>query len=147
MSRRRWDTDERGQGVASGEAFAANVFDLAEAMRDPGWVAEEPELHLLPHLERACAELGLLIRSARSEDEIFVVELEVTEDERSVGALRNAAITLIASVAEESTHIRQRMWDDVIEFEVATGSTESGTAFAPHGHLLRLRMLRGTTTN
>lgn len=76
MSRRRWDTDERGHGVASGEAFAANVSDLAEAMRDPGWVAEEPELHLLPHLEHACTELGLRIRSARSEDEIFVLELE-----------------------------------------------------------------------
>jgi hypothetical protein len=141
VSRRRWDMDERGRGIGSGEVFARNVSELAEAMRDPGWVAEEPELHLFPHLQAACEELGFEIRSARSDGEIFVLDLEPSEPGLSVGAVRQAAITLIASIAEESTQVRQRNRDDVIEFEVATGTVGSET-FAPHGHLVRLRIRR-----
>ena len=48
--RRRWDTDERGTGIGSGEPFLPNIAKLGDAMRDPSWVTEDPELHLLPHL-------------------------------------------------------------------------------------------------
>ena len=56
MDGRRWDSDERGRGVVSGRSLAANVEELAAAMREEGWVAEEPEIHLVPHLEAACSE-------------------------------------------------------------------------------------------
>ena len=45
----RWDGDERGEGVADATAFAAGADELVGAMRRPGWVPEEPEVHLLPH--------------------------------------------------------------------------------------------------
>ena len=142
----RWDLDERGHGVASGAAFAAHLAELADLMADPGWVAEEPESHLLPHLAEACDEPGSLLRldAARSEDEIFVVELTTRDPQSSVGQIRRAAIALVAVIAEESTHVLQRRDGDVLEFDVATGTAASEGRFAPHGHLVRLRIRRGT---
>ena len=140
--RRRWDTDERGRGVASGEAFAGNLGELADMMADAGWVTEEPEAHLLPHLEAACDEPGSLLHidKAWSDGEIFVVELTTTEPEPSVGHVRLAAVELAAAIAEESTHIRQRRDGDVLEFDIATGTAPAEADFAPHGHLVRFRI-------
>jgi hypothetical protein len=142
---RRWDFDERGRGVASGAAFTAHLAELVDLMADPGWVAEEPEAHLLPHLVAACDEPGSLLRldAAWSDDEIFVVELTTREPLRSVGQVRRAAVALIAAIAEESTHILQRRDGDVLEFDVATGTAPSEAPFAPHGHLARLRIRPG----
>ena len=115
-------------------------------MADPGWVAEEPEAHLLPRLAEACDEPGSLLRlqAARSEDEIFVVELMTRDPESSVGLIRRAAVTLVGVIAEESTHVLQRRDGDVLEFDIATGTASSEGRFAPHGHLVRLRIRRGT---
>jgi hypothetical protein len=142
---KRWDTDERGRGIASGAAFAGNLRELAESMADPGWVAEEPDAHLLPHLEAACDEPGSLLRLDRawSDDEVFVVELTSNAPDRSIGQLRHAAVLLAAAIAEESTHIRQRRQGDVLEFDIATGTASSEARFAPHGHLVRLRIHPG----
>ncbi len=57
----RWDGDERGEGVADATAFVDGAVELVDAMRHPSWVAEEPEVHLLPHIERACRTLPLEI--------------------------------------------------------------------------------------
>ncbi len=56
--RPRWDTDRRYNGIADASAMVADVERLLEAMRRPGWVTEDPDAHLLPHLERACAQDG-----------------------------------------------------------------------------------------
>ena len=56
--KQRWDTDERGRGVASAADFAPALERLLEASRKPDWVAEEPEHHLLPHVSRLCDERG-----------------------------------------------------------------------------------------
>jgi hypothetical protein len=142
VDRRRWDIDERGHGIASGDVFTPNVTELAEAMADPGWVTEDPDVHLLPHLAAACSEPGAPLRlvSARSEDEVFVVELEARDGSSSTGERKRAAVALAAAITEDSTHIRQRTLDDVTEFDVATGTVASGSPFAPHGHLVRLRV-------
>jgi hypothetical protein len=142
VGRQRWDVDERRRGIASGEAFAGNLAELAALMADHGWVAEEPEAHLLPHLAAACEAPGSVLHldEARSEGEIFVVELTISEPEASVGEVRRAAVTLATAIAEESTHIRQRRDGDVLEFDVATGTAPSEAHFAPHGHLVRLRI-------
>src|SRR5687768_1478367 len=55
---RRWDTDERGRGVADGGWIAPDVRRLLDTLAEPGWVAEDPDIHLLPHLRRACQEAG-----------------------------------------------------------------------------------------
>jgi hypothetical protein len=140
--RRRWDDDERGRGVASGEAFAGHLAELSDLMADPGWVTEDPEAHLLPHLQAACDEPGSLLRlnEAWSDGEIFVVELTTTQPELSIGQIRRAAVALAAAIAEESTHIRQRRDGDVPEFDIATGTAPSEARFKPHGHLVRLRI-------
>jgi hypothetical protein len=39
--------------VADASAFAAAVEELAVLARRPGWVTEEPDVHLLPHLRDA----------------------------------------------------------------------------------------------
>ena len=142
MVRKRWDIDERGRGIASGEAFAGHLTELADLIADPGWVTEEPEAHLLPHLEAACDEPGspLQLDEAWSDGNIFVVELTAREPGPSIGQLRRAAITLAAAIAEESTHIRQRRDGDVLEFDIATGTAPSEARFALHGHLVRLRI-------
>jgi hypothetical protein len=141
----RWDGDERGRGIASGDAFGGHLTDLVGLMADPGWVAEEPEAHLLPHLQAACDEPTSLLHldHAWSDGEIFVVELSATQPELSVGHLRHAAIVLAAAIAEESTYIRQLRNGDLLEFDVVTGSTPEGR-FAPHGHLVRLRIRPST---
>ena len=140
--RRRWDTDERGTGIGPGEVFLPNVTELAEAMRGAGWATEDPHLHLLPHLEESCAEAGSAFRlvSARSEGEIFVVELEWTGERPGAAALRAAAMSLLGRIAEDSTHVRQRRGDSFTDFEMATGTLPPKTAFEPHGHLVRLRI-------
>jgi len=140
--RKRWDSDDRGRGVASGDAFAEPVAEFGELMAQPGWIAEEPEAHLLPHLVAACAEPDstLELTSTETVDDIFVVELTAKESARSTGELRRAAVGLLAAFAEEATFIRQRQDGDVLEFDVATGTAPAEARFAPHGHLVRLRI-------
>jgi hypothetical protein len=69
MADRRWDGDERGDGVADAATFVDGAAELIAAMRRPNWVAEQPEVHLLPHLERACEPLPLRILAARVMDD------------------------------------------------------------------------------
>jgi hypothetical protein len=44
MADRRWDDDQRGDGVADAAGFLAGAEELIAAMRRPNWVAEEPEV-------------------------------------------------------------------------------------------------------
>ena len=66
----RWDGDRTGAGVSDGEAFAPPIRTLLEEMARPDWNTEQPEAHLLPHLERWCAREGspFVLRSATEED-------------------------------------------------------------------------------
>jgi hypothetical protein len=54
MAEHRWDGDQRGDGVADAANFLDGTAGLIAAVRRPNRVAEQPELHLLPHLEEAC---------------------------------------------------------------------------------------------
>jgi hypothetical protein len=141
---RRWDRDERGDGVADASHFAAGAEELISAMRRPNWVAEQPEMHLLPHLEQACELLPLRIIEARTPDDgSYEVELGWTGVEAGVGAVRAAIFGLLGSIAEPASYIRQRRTDgsdgstDMLTFEVVTGIVEEAP-FKPHGHALRL---------
>jgi hypothetical protein len=140
---RRWDGDERGRGVADASALADGARDLLEAMVEPDWVAEEPEAHLLPHLRRACeqASSALQLEHARVEDDgsLFVALCWRGEREDRGGA-RAAAYSLIGQVAEAASYVRERREGDAVVYEVATGMLPSDTSFAPHGHVLTLRI-------
>ena len=55
MANERWDGDETGSGVSDGGVFAPPIRTLLDEMARPDWNTEQPEAHLLPHLERWCA--------------------------------------------------------------------------------------------
>jgi hypothetical protein len=139
---RRWDTDERGSGVGSGDAFSPNVQELAAALTGPGWVAEEPEAHLLPHLQAACDELGSpwAIAAWTFDEGVFVIDASWSGSWGAWAALRADAFALLGRIAEVTTHIRQRSVEDGVVFEMATGSVAEGSPFVPHGHLVRLHV-------
>ena len=147
MSGRRWDNDERGEGIADGRAFAPGVQALLDETRRPNWVAEEPELHLLPHLRAACESLPLVLVGTRTaEDGSFDVELRWEGDGPSIGAVRAAVFSLVGSFAELSTFVRQRAAasesdGDSLDFQIVTGFLEGQSRFAPHGHTVRVRVL------
>ena len=143
----RWDGDERGEGVADAAAFAAGAVELVEAMQLAKWVAEQPEVHLLPHLERACRSLPLRVEEASSAaDGAFDVTLRWTGETPSVGEIRAAVFTLVGSFAELSTYVRQRRIEDTEDgdrtflFEIVTGFVDGESRFAPHGHTVRVHV-------
>ena len=139
----RWDGDERGEGVADATAFADGAVELIEAMRLPKWVAEEPEFHLLPDIERACKTLPFEIDGAGvAPDGAFDVRLRWTGQEQAVGRARAAVFALVGSFSEVSTYVRQRRIaagdeGETLLFEVVTGILGHGV-FSPHGHTVRI---------
>ena len=134
----RWDTDERGRGVASAAAFAPALERLLEAARQPDWVAEEPEHHLLPHVRRLCNERGWTV-SAETDEAVLVLDVGLSAG-TSRRDLRAAGNALVGTFLEESTHIEQRQSDGVVELDVVTGLPGGSDQFGPHGHTVRLRI-------
>ena len=135
----RWDGDERGRGVAGAEAGIGDLDRLRAAMVLTDWVAEEPDLHLLPHVERACEENGWRIPRADVLD--GVLDVDVATAAQSRGELRAAVFVLIGSFAEASTHaVATNPDDSSVEVTVTTGMLEGDSAFAPHGHVVRLSL-------
>lgn len=123
-------------------------------MARPDWVAEEPEAHLLPHLERWCARPGAPLRilsATTAPDGCFEVALEWEGRDRDLMGVCAACFGLLGAVAESGTYVRQRVPAEasgadgggaapVAEFEVATGMLDPDTPFSSHGHTLRLRV-------
>ena len=141
--RRRWDNDERGVGVADATGLLESARELLEAMAEPGWVAEEPEAHLLPHIERACARRAsaLALESWDVEpDGTLAIELRWTGARRDLRAVWAATYALIGEVAESATYTRERWDGDDVVYDVVTGMLAPDTEFAPHGHVLRVRI-------
>src|SRR5437763_16254385 len=94
------------------------------------WVAEHPELHLLPHVEAWCERDQRLALSEGRSDELggYVLDLEWRGPRGNVGQVRAAVVCLIGQFAEGATYIRQRRAspDDThrgveLLFEIGTG--------------------------
>ena len=111
---------------------------LVEAMSRSNWVAESPELHLLPHIERACSVLPFeLLDAAPAADGSFAVRLVWQGESSRVGEVRAAVFSLLGSFAEVYTYVRQRRPVDApgtLVFDVATGMLDGEGPFAAHGH-------------
>ena len=137
--RRRWDDDARGVGVADARAWRPLVATLAAVTETDGWVAEEPEAHLLPHLAAATTTGPLRIRRSASEaDGTFLVELDwIGPHEATRRAVRAALFGLVATVAETVTVLRERPEAGGRELEALTGAEDGEDPFAGHGHTIR----------
>ena len=137
-SRKRWDTDDRFTKVADASAFAAAVEELAGLARRPGWVAEKPEVHLVPHL-RGAKVAGLRLSGWHTgADGVLEVVAEYRAGE-SRGELRRQAWALLGEIAEPAASVRERTDGDGVIFEVVTGIPDGGR-FASHGHTVRLTL-------
>jgi hypothetical protein len=138
--RRRWDIDERGVGVADASELAPPIDELAALARQDGWVAEDPEAHLLPHLVRAIEADGSPWRLIRSgvERGAFVLDLAWSGDGKR--ALRADAFALLGTIAEAATTVCETSAGDSTEFSVVTGTPPATSPYATHGHTIRLRI-------
>ena len=135
----RWDGDERGTGIADAAGLAAEADELAEQMRDGGWVTEDARAHLEHHLVRACDRpgSGLELVEVREDGPVLHVRVRMAE----VGAfqdVRGAAMTLVGHVLEGATFVRERRSGDDLSFDVATGMMPGEGGFTGHGHVLRI---------
>ena len=137
------DTDDRFTGVADASAFAPAVEELAALAHRPGWVAEDPEIHLVPHLRGASVDGLRIVEMRTGEDGVLVVTAECGPG-ASRGELRRRAWVLLATVAEPAASVRERSDGDAAVFEVVTGIPDGAGPFASHGHTLRLTLTPAT---
>ena len=107
---------------------------------EPDWVTEDPELHLLPHIERLCEERSWQID--RSEVVDAVLEVEITAAASPTTTPRSAAFTVLGTFAEASTHVVETSADvgRDVELLATTGMLEGDGFFAAHGHTVRIRV-------
>jgi hypothetical protein len=128
-------------GLADASGFASSIDELAELARRPGWVAEEPEAHLVPHL-RAASIAGLqLVECQTSQDGALAVSAVYTPG-TSRRDLRQRAWALLGSIAETAASVREHVDGEAIVFEVVTGIPDGPGPFASHGHSVRLILTR-----
>ena len=140
---RRWDDDERGHGISDAAQLLPGARELVAAFSQSDWVAEQPEIHLRPHVEAWCQrdERLALIEDDTDDTGAYILGLEWRGANRSVGEARAAVFSLIGSFAESATYVRQlRVNGDrstiKLRFEVGTGELAPDARFAPHGHVV-----------
>ena len=144
----RWDGDDRGQGIGDATELISGASELVAAFREPSWVAEQPELHLLPHIEAWCREdRRLELIAAHADGTAYVLELNWHGPPGSVGAARATVFSLIGSFAESATYVRQRRVPSngdgtamKLQFEVGTGELAPDARFEPHGHVVLIHV-------
>jgi hypothetical protein len=120
------------------------VHRLLEAMHQPDWVAEDPEVHLLPHLVAALTRPGSpmrLLGASTDADASFVVDLEWIDAAPTPRQQRLAIFALIGAIAESATTVYEQPREDGASFEVVTGLLEADGPFSSHGHTLKLRVV------
>ena len=138
-SRKRWDTDDRFTGVADAGVFAAAVQDLAQLSRRPGWVAEEPDVHLVPHLHSASVPGVRVLTCDTGDDGVLNVSAEHDPGD-SRRAIRQQAWALLGHIAEPLASVHEHRSGDAVVFDVITGMSSEPSPFATHGHTLRLTL-------
>src|SRR5436305_14776293 len=74
----RWEGDDRGRGVGDAAQLVSGASELVSAFRQAEWVAEQPEAHLLPHVEAWCQrDRRLALTHAYSDDaHAYILEFE-----------------------------------------------------------------------
>jgi hypothetical protein len=142
--RQRWDTDDRFAGVADASAFASGVEELAELARRPGWVTEEPEAHLVPHLRDASID-GLQLVDCQTRDDGVLAVTATYYLGASRSDIRRRAWALLGTIAELAASVREHADGQAVVFEMVTGIPDGSGPFVSHGHSLRLTLLPAAT--
>jgi hypothetical protein len=145
----RWEGDDRGQGIGDAAQLVSGATELIAAFGHPRWVAEQAEVHLLPHAESWCQEDPRLALTDAHTDDMgaYILDLEWMGAPGAVGSARAAVYSLIGSFAESATYIRQRRVVSAgggsglgLQFEVGTGELAPEARFEPHGHLVVINL-------
>jgi hypothetical protein len=144
---RRWDIDERGHGVADARRLAPRIGELARAVEVEDWIAEQPEMHLWPHLERAIKAVGSPWTSGVftiDDDGTLVVQLvhATVDGEGARGTVHADAFQLLGLVLEGASYVEvdQNGSEDALVLDVVTGLLEDQTPFRGHGHTISFRV-------
>ncbi len=140
---RRWVDDQRGHGVGDAAQLIPGAKELVAGFSQSDWVAEQPEVHLRPHVEAWCRrdQRLALVEENTNDGHAYILDLEWRGANRSVGEARAAVFSLIGSFAESATYVRQRRVNGDgsmknLRFEVGTGELAPDARFAPHGHVV-----------
>jgi len=145
----RWDGDDRGHGIGDAGQLVPGANELIAAFSQPTWVAEQPELHLLPHVEAWCRRHRRLALTNAYADgaHAYVLDFDWHGATGSVGAARAAAFSLIGFFAESATYVRQRRVASdgggaamKLQFAVGTGELAPDARFEPHGHVVLINV-------
>jgi hypothetical protein len=138
---RRWEGDQRGEGIADGRWIVEDVRDLVAALETANWIAEDPDMHLLPHIQHACIVAGSswTLHGAEMRDAVYVVSLDWSGTPR-LGHLRADVFALLGAFAESATYVHQRVEDAAVCYDIATGMLDADMPFRPHGHLVQFRI-------
>jgi hypothetical protein len=143
QGRGRWEGDVRGRGVADARNAAAAAEQLVAEMRASGWVTEDPIAHLRPKLDawlKGDAGDRFRLQNLSLDGSVLVIDVEWLRSNGRLRDLRADAYALIGSFVEDSSYICQRVTDAGVTYEIATG--QPGGEFDPHGHLVRVRVVR-----
>jgi len=145
----RWDGDNRGRGIGDAAQLVPGASELVAAFTKPAWVAEEPEIHLRPHVEGWCQrDQRLALTDTYTNDvNAYILDLEWRGASAGVGEARAAVFALIGSFAESATYVRQRRVASArngsaveLQFEVGTGELAPDARFDPHGHVVVIKV-------
>ena len=137
---RRWDTDERGEGVADARAALPALEELTDLARTERWVTEDPEAHLLPGLRDRIAISGLALDDASVADD-GVLRVRLTSGTRlSEREIRQSVWSILGGAVELTTHVRETTDGDTVRFDVVTGMGRDADPFATHGHTIRIEV-------
>ncbi|AKN16025.1 hypothetical protein MHAE_17213 [Mycobacterium haemophilum DSM 44634] len=140
MERRRWDTDDRFTGIASGQALAPAIERLRAHCDRDGWITEDPEIHLLTHLRRYCDQPRSpfrLLDARLHDDGVYEVDIEPTGVTQADSLPIRRVLPMLAVIAETALAVRQL---DENTIECVTGMLDNDGPYAAHGHLIRLRI-------
>jgi hypothetical protein len=143
MTSKRWDSDERFVGAGHARDAIPAVQRLLEAMQQDGWVAEDPEAHLLPHIAGAADRAPTVWRleaTDGSDPNRYVIDLEWRRRGGNHRDLIADVYVLIGRIAEAQTHITERKTPTTVEFDITTGMLAGDGQFAGHGHVIVLRI-------
>jgi hypothetical protein len=141
MTSRRWDTDERGHGVADARRSLDAIHELAQLAEAGDWVAEDPEAHLEPGLRERVATSGLSLTSVEVDAEGAMVVRLSSAVNQSRREIRQAVWSILGGIAELTTLVRETQKGTEVSFDVVTGIPPGGR-FATHGHTLRIELVQ-----